>query len=171
MSAEVPRVGVGVFVLNSEGRFIMGMRKGSLGSGTIALPGGHLDFGESFEDCAAREVMEETGLDVKNIHFLTAVNSVMEEEQKHYITVFMVAEASSDQKPQLMEPDKCKEWFWVSWEKMKNWANSGLSERAGRPDENSKSSLVPNGTYPKLFLPLLNLVRDRPEAIPRLLEN
>lgn len=57
--------------------------------GTWALPGGHLEFGESFEDCVKRELLEETALDVINLEFLTATNDVMEAEGKHYITIFM----------------------------------------------------------------------------------
>lgn len=48
-----------------------------------------MDFGESFESCAIREVMEETGLEIENIHFLTATNDVMLAEGKHYVTVFV----------------------------------------------------------------------------------
>ncbi|GLA65612.1 hypothetical protein AtubIFM54640_007797 [Aspergillus tubingensis] len=84
-----PRVGVGVFVINPKGQIVLGQRKSSHGAGTWALPGGHLEFNESFEDCAAREVLEETGLKVRDIQFLTATNDIMKEEEKHYVTVFV----------------------------------------------------------------------------------
>ena len=57
--------------------------------GTYAFPGGHLEFGESFEECAVREIMEEAGLAIGNVRFLTATNDVMVSENKHYITIFM----------------------------------------------------------------------------------
>lgn len=60
-----------------------------MNAGTLAIPGGHLEFGESFETCAEREVLEETGLAVRDVRFLTATNSVMVEERKHYVTIFM----------------------------------------------------------------------------------
>ena len=48
-----PRVGLGVFV-KKEGKVLVGERKGSHGAGTWALPGGHLEGGESFEECCKR---------------------------------------------------------------------------------------------------------------------
>jgi ADP-ribose pyrophosphatase YjhB (NUDIX family) len=67
-------------------------------SGTWALPGGHLDFGESFETCAMREVLEETDLQVKDdsVRFLTATNDVMPSEHKHYVTIFMACRPESE---------------------------------------------------------------------------
>lgn len=58
----IPRVGVAVFVLNEKGHVLIGKRTGSHGAGTLALPGGHLELHESFQECAARETFEETGL-------------------------------------------------------------------------------------------------------------
>ena len=164
---EVPRVGVGVFVFSrtTPSKFLVGTRIGSLGPGTLALPGGHLEFGESFEDCARREVKEETDLGIVNVRFLTAVNSVLKVEEKHYVTVFMVGEMEGEGEPVLMEPEKCEGWFWVEWEEMRRWAVAELEGDGARTgDGGSVSARGPAKI--KLFLPLLNLVRDRPNAIP-----
>lgn len=84
-------MGVFVFRSRSNMRFVFGKRKGSLGSGTFALTGGHLEFGETFEQGARREVLEETGLEIVDVKFLTTVENFYEQEGKHYITIFVVA--------------------------------------------------------------------------------
>ncbi len=61
MNNNIPLVGVGVIVIRNGG-ILLGKRIGSHGAGTWALPGGHLEYAERIEDCAAREVLEETGL-------------------------------------------------------------------------------------------------------------
>ncbi|CAO1612627.1 unnamed protein product [Parajaminaea phylloscopi] len=57
-----PRVGVAAFVVDDRGFVLIGKRKGSHGAGTLALPGGHLEWQESWEECIIREVYEETGI-------------------------------------------------------------------------------------------------------------
>ena len=49
-----PKVGVGVMILK-DGEILLGKRKGSHGEGEYAFPGGHLEYMESFSDCAKRE--------------------------------------------------------------------------------------------------------------------
>ena len=63
---ERPKVGVGVIVL-SNGRVLFGKRKGAHGTGCWATPGGHLEFGETVEECAKRELLEETGLKATSV--------------------------------------------------------------------------------------------------------
>jgi ADP-ribose pyrophosphatase YjhB (NUDIX family) len=101
----VPRIGIGVFALRPDNSFIAGIRKGGFGAGTWALPGGHLEFGESLEECASRELREETGLEVEpgEMRFLTVTNTVWGEEQKHYVTVFMGCRVGEDATPEVCD--------------------------------------------------------------------
>ncbi|CAL5221016.1 g3133 [Coccomyxa viridis] len=109
-----PRVGVGVLIFRGD-KVLVGKRLGSHGSGTFALPGGHLEFGESWEDCAQREVLEETGLHLKSVCFETAVNTVFGADS-HYVTIFMRGVVAQDAEPQVLEPDKCVGWEWAPWQ-------------------------------------------------------
>jgi len=111
-----PKVGVGVIVIK-DGKILLGKRKGTHGEGSWAFPGGHLEFGERLEDCAKREVMEETGITIKNIKKLTFTNDIFKEENKHYITIFMTANHDSGE-PMIMEPEKCECWEWYDWNNM-----------------------------------------------------
>jgi 8-oxo-dGTP diphosphatase len=117
MSDEIrPKVGVGVIVLK-DGKVLLGKRKNAHGEGSWSFPGGHLEFKESFEACASREVMEETGIKIKNIRLGTVTNDIFEKEGKHYITIFMVCDYDSGTVKN-MEPEKCERWEWFSWDKM-----------------------------------------------------
>jgi 8-oxo-dGTP diphosphatase len=109
----VPRVGVGVLVIES-GRILLGKRRGSHGAGTWSAPGGHLEFGESVEACALREVLEETNLIIKNLRFGPFTNNVFETEKKHYVTVFVIATPASGTLTN-REPQKCEGWAWFPW--------------------------------------------------------
>lgn len=109
-----PGVGVGVCILK-DGKVLWGKRKNSHGSGSWCFPGGHLEFNESWEECARRETMEETGIEIKNIRFAIATNDIFPVEGKHYITIFMVADYDSGD-VQVMEPEKCEQWDWFDWD-------------------------------------------------------
>ncbi len=65
-SGPKPKVGIGVMILK-DGKVLLGKRKGSHGAGQYAFPGGHLEYMESFEDCARRETREECGIEIQNI--------------------------------------------------------------------------------------------------------
>ena len=108
-----PAVGVAAIVIKN-GKVLLGKRKGAHGSGSWAFPGGHLEFNESFEDCAIREVFEETGLSVKNLRFETITNDIFLQSNKHYVTLFVVCDHENGT-PRIKEPDKCEKWDWFYW--------------------------------------------------------
>src|SRR5262245_18223392 len=81
-------VGVGAVICRSE-EILLLRRRNVHGSGTWSTPGGHVEFGESLEACAAREALEETGLIVGEVEFLAVTNDHMPADDKHYVTVWM----------------------------------------------------------------------------------
>ncbi|TMP27362.1 ADP-ribose pyrophosphatase [Pseudoalteromonas rubra] len=134
---SVVRVGVAV-VIKRHGKILLGERIGSHGAHTWATPGGHLEMGESIEQCARREVLEETGLALTQVTRLDYTNDVFESDGKHYITLFVTGECVNGE-PQLLEPNKCLQWRWFS----------------------------PDALPEPLFLSLQNLLRDNPDSLER----
>lgn len=65
---------------------------------------------ESWEECARREVLEETGLKLLDVQYAGVVNAVEVEKDYHYITIFMKGKVNTDYKcePVNMEPEKCE---------------------------------------------------------------
>ncbi|MEK7551937.1 MAG: NUDIX domain-containing protein [Patescibacteria group bacterium] len=106
-----PKVGIGVFVFK-DGKVLLGKRKGSHAPGMYAGPGGHLEYMESIEDCAKREVKEEAGIEIENIKLL-CVSNLKTYAPKHYLDIGLVADWKSGT-PKVLEPEKCEGWNWYS---------------------------------------------------------
>jgi len=95
----------------------MGRRINAHGDGTWNFPGGHLEFGESLEECAVREVEEETGIKISNIKKGPYTNDLFLDVNRHYITIYMIADWLSSE-PKILEPNKCEEWSWFEWDSL-----------------------------------------------------
>lgn len=108
-----PLIGVAVIVTKA-GSVLLGKRKGAHGAGTWAFPGGHLEYGESVEECARREVIEECGIQIINPRAVTFTNDIFGAEGKHYVTLFVSADYSAGDLV-VREPDKCEGWIWSPW--------------------------------------------------------
>lgn len=58
-----------------------------------ALPGGFVDYGETLEEAAKREAMEETGLEVEELQQFHAYSDPKRDPRHHTITVVFLAKA------------------------------------------------------------------------------
>jgi 8-oxo-dGTP diphosphatase len=130
---HMPRVGIGVLIFNAQNELLLGQRQNSHGAHTWSPPGGHLEFGESFEACAIREVTEETSLRIENPLVIGVTNDIFQADNKHYVSIFLRAAYSETQTIINNEPDKTTGWEWFD---------------PGRLPEN-------------LFLPLANFIAYR----------
>jgi 8-oxo-dGTP diphosphatase len=106
-----PGVGIGVFIVRNH-KFLMIKRRGAHGSGTWSVPGGWMEYSESFEQTAMREAKEEVGVKIKNVKVVGVTNSIFKEEKIHSITVWVVGEMK-DGKPKIMEPEKISALEWT----------------------------------------------------------
>ncbi|MBU2539588.1 NUDIX domain-containing protein [Patescibacteria group bacterium] len=109
-------VGFGVMLLKDK-KILLGKRhddpeKASSalhGEGTWTMPGGKLHFGETFEQGAEREVLEETGMQVNKMEVISLSNNIVSDA--HFITVGFLCEDFSGE-PEIKEPDEITEWRW-----------------------------------------------------------
>lgn len=111
-------VGVGVMILK-EGKVLLGRRNDDPekadseleGEGTWTMPGGKMEFGENFEEAAAREVLEETGivLDKSKLRIISLSND--KTDKAHFVTIGFLYEGDVGE-PKTMEPEEIVEWKW-----------------------------------------------------------
>jgi len=85
-----PLIGVGALIFQ-RGRILMAQRGKDPLKGWWSLPGGALEIGESLADAVKREVLEETGLDVRPIEIFEIFERVMRDAEGrpeyHYVLI------------------------------------------------------------------------------------
>lgn len=88
-----PVVGILAAARTPEGRWLL-IRRGD--TGTWAMPGGTLEWGETLRTAVVREVEEETGASVTGIGRLIGVYSAPARDSRfHAVTVLVEAEVSA----------------------------------------------------------------------------
>jgi 8-oxo-dGTP diphosphatase len=105
-------IGVGVIVVR-DGKVLLGRRRGAHGAGTWGFPGGRPSSGERVEQCALRELLEETGLTGSSVRVVAETVDEFS-EGVHFRTVFV--RVSADDEAVVREPDRCEQWCWFSWD-------------------------------------------------------
>ena len=113
-------VGVGVYLFNDKDQLLLGKRSHGQDVGSHGAAGGHLEFGETWEEAAIREIDEELGISLKkeDLKLARVFNDIDWKENLHYISIAFCARIPEGQAPKIMEPDKCESWDWHSLDKL-----------------------------------------------------
>jgi 8-oxo-dGTP diphosphatase len=98
-------------VVQSYGKILLELRNLEPFKGSWCLPGGHIEFGEPVEDALVREVKEETGLSVTDMHFLDFFMEYFPDLDWHAVALVFVAEVEGTKKAQESEVDELR---WVT---------------------------------------------------------
>jgi len=86
---NIPTTRVSVIVVADEQILLVKHRKGT--RQYWVLPGGRLEYGESFEECAVREMKEETGLEVAVDDFVFLSEAIAPDRSRHIVNVYLTA--------------------------------------------------------------------------------
>ena len=117
---------------DGKGRVLV-QRRNDPNWGGITFPGGHVEQGESFVESTIREMQEETGLTVKNLH-LCGLRQFYNREGIRYIVMLFRAEGYEGQ----LHSSREGEVFWVDESELDglDWCNSIPETLAILRDEN-----------------------------------
>jgi 8-oxo-dGTP diphosphatase len=87
MNAKNPSLSVDCVVFDPGGRLLLIRRKHAPFRGQYALPGGYVEYGETTEDAAARELAEETGLLATNVALLGVYSEPHRDPRGHVVSI------------------------------------------------------------------------------------
>ena len=100
-----PIVGVNVIATLPDGRLVLGRR---VDNDQWIVPGGLLDWGESVEQAARRELAEETGLTLLRVERLVGVYSSLERDPRMHAVSIAIA-ATVDGEPKIQDSLEIRE--------------------------------------------------------------
>lgn len=109
-----PSSATAAFILNGEGQLLVLTRAKDPAKGMLDLPGGFCDIGETLEEGIAREVMEETSLEVKHVRYLFSYPNKYRYSDFDVPTVDSFFECEVDDVSGLAAHDDAKRAQWLS---------------------------------------------------------
>ncbi|MDH7596509.1 MAG: NUDIX hydrolase [Methanothrix sp.] len=112
---QTPLLAVDV-VLRMDDGIVLIRRRNPPFRGCYALPGGFVEIGETVEDAARREVMEETGVDASLVKLVGVYSDPDRDPRGHVVSVCYLADGSGELRSgsdaadvQLFRPDELPE--------------------------------------------------------------
>lgn len=109
--APLPRVGVGVLILDHCRRALLTLRKLPPEAGCWSIVGGKLEYLETLHDCALREALEEVGVSISIEGLLCVTDHLLPEESQHWVSPAYLGRVASG-RAKNCEPRKTRDVRW-----------------------------------------------------------
>ncbi len=130
-----PKIGIGVMIWKNN-KVLIGRRKNRHGDGEYSFTGGHLEYSQSFENCAKQETLEEAGIHIRNIKFLCVANGT-QYAPRHDVLVGLSAEWESGE-PRTNPEERIGDWKWYDLDELPQplFAFAGIMVKAYKSGQN-----------------------------------
>jgi 8-oxo-dGTP diphosphatase len=138
---NVIKVGIWTYAIK-DGKILYWLRKSKHWVWTCSPAWGHLEYWETIEECAVRELYEESWLIAKteDVIIYCTLNEIYPNNKKHYICINTFIKKFT-WTLENKEPEKLEKWEWLSWDEIKN-------------------------LWDKNFLPVQNFIKKYPDFDP-----
>ena len=122
------------FILNDCGELLVAKRGKEPAKGTLDLPGGFVDMGETVEDGMKREIQEETGLTVTEVRYLFSIpNQYLYSDMLiHTIDMFYEIHVGHDVKPVADDDAAALQWIPLAEVNPKDFGLKSISKGVER---------------------------------------
>lgn len=111
------RIRVAVILMQGSKILLIRHQKGD--STYWLIPGGGVDFGETIQECALREIKEETNLDIKIKKLVLINESIAPDGTRHILNLFFLGEILGGS-IKVGEEERLKELKFVDLEELEN---------------------------------------------------
>ncbi len=110
-------VGVGAAIFDKNGKLFITKRgkEAKNERGKWEIPGGSVEFGETFKQAIKREIKEELGIEIEIIELLGICDHIIPDEHQHWVSPTYICKIKKGT-PKILEPHKCAEIGWFTIE-------------------------------------------------------
>ncbi len=108
-------VGVGAAIFDAHGKLFITQRGAEAKNerGKWEIPGGSVEFGETFLQAIRREIREEHGIDIEILELLGICDHIIPDEHQHWVSPTYICRITRGE-PVILEPHKCAAIGWFT---------------------------------------------------------
>ncbi len=104
-------VGCGAFIINEKEQLLLQQRNKEPEKGCWCIPGGKVEWMETFEDAVKREVKEECDVEITVEKLLGVCDHIVKNEKQHWVSPSFLCRIIEGE-PKIMEPSKHVDMKW-----------------------------------------------------------